>query len=130
MLRRLGAHHLRVKRFRGALIPAPGMPEIGMVVQVSPFLVVGRRNRMADITTERDAVGVVGGTKLPAVEFSRWCIEAVVKLLQVKYRNMHGLIVSGLSKVTVTVVLLPVQSDTAVFSIYVTIRPSYIRLEC
>ena len=96
MLRRLGAHHLRVKRFRGALIPAPGMPEIGMVVQVSPFLVVGRRNRMADITTERDAVGVVGGTKLPAVEFSGWCIETVVKFLQVKLRAMHGSIVSGL----------------------------------
>jgi hypothetical protein len=58
--------------------------------------VVGSWNRMTDIAAERDSVGVVGCTKLPAVKFCGWRIETVVKLAQIEHRRMHGFIVSGL----------------------------------
>jgi hypothetical protein len=87
---------LRIKRLSNALIPAPNVPEIGIRFQVSPLLVVGGWNRMTDITAKRDAVGVVGCTKLPAVKFCGWRIETAVKLAQIEHRRMHGLIVSGL----------------------------------
>lgn len=96
MGRRFSPDGLRVKRLSGALISAPRVPEIGMRFQVSPLLVVGRRNRMTDITTERDAIGIVGGTKSPAVKFSGWRIKTAEKVLRVKVRGKHGSIVSGL----------------------------------
>jgi len=43
----------------GALIPAPYMPEVGVLLQVIPFLQVSHRHCVTGVTAKRLAVGVV-----------------------------------------------------------------------
>jgi hypothetical protein len=79
VLGRLGAEVSRIARILRAFIPAPGMPEVGVPLKILPFLAIGSRDGMADITTKGFARGIIRRALLTAIEGCHRGVEAIVE---------------------------------------------------
>ncbi len=61
------------------LVTAPGVPQIGVVLQAYPLFVVGCRNGVTDVAAKWFAVGIPWSTFLSAIQRANRCIEPGVK---------------------------------------------------
>ncbi len=97
MLRRISLDDFGVNWLLLALIPAPFMPEVGILSQILPFRMVNHWNGMTNIAAEWFTAGVMGRTQFPTIHGGDSSMEPVINPANIQHRGLHRQIVTGLT---------------------------------